>query len=197
MPLRKRSRRSLLPIRSQYRGMLRQMRLWRGCKPEHMPVIIAAVEPLAGARCSVNNVGSSSGLLPYLLINGPIIKDLKIEYGGQLISKGPNTAIGRAIGLIVRNIAGFRPGKTYMGTFGYPLVFTLAENEGESPWEPFHVSQGFDKNANTVTIGVTTNWGSSPEASSGPDNRSGAEVALELITKEILGKARAYDFPTV
>lgn len=168
-----------------------------GCKPEHMPVIIAAVEALADERASLNNVGSSSGLLPFLLINGPIIKDLKLEYGGQLISKGPNTAIGRAIGLIVRNIAGFRPGKTYMGTFGYPLIFALAENESASPWEPFHVDQGFNRSANTVTVGVTTNWGSSPEASSGPDNRSGAEVALELIAKEISSKARAYDFPTI
>jgi hypothetical protein len=168
-----------------------------GCKPEHMPIIIAAVEALADERASLNNVGSSSGLLPFLLINGPIIKDLKLEFGGQLISKGPNTAIGRAIGLIVRNIAGFRPGKTYMGTFGYPLIFALAENESESPWEPFHVDQGFNRSANTVTVGVTTNWGSSPEASSGPDNRSGAEVALELIAKEISSKARAYDFPTI
>ena len=168
-----------------------------GCRPEHMPLIIAAVEALADEKCSLNNVGSSSGLLPFLLINGPIIKELGIEYGGQLISRRPNTAIGRAIGMIVRNIAGFRPGKTYMGTFGYPLVFTLAENEDESPWEPFHVGQGFDRNSSTVTVGVTTNWGSQPEASSGPDNKSGAEVALELLTREIANKARVYDFPTI
>lgn len=165
-----------------------------GCQPQHMPVIIAAVEALGDERCSLNNIGSTSGLLPYLLINGPIIKQLGIEYAGQLISRGPNPAIGRAIGLIIRNIAGFRPGKSYMGTFGYPLVFALAEHEEASPWEPFHVEHGFDRNASTVTVGITCNWGPAPEPSSTPD-RSGAQITLEILCKEIPKKARLYDFP--
>ena len=120
-----------------------------GCRPEHMPLIIAAVEALGDERCSLNNIGSSSGIIPYVLVNGPIVRELGIQSGSQLVSRGPNPAIGRAIGLIVRNIAGFRPGASYMGTFGYPLAFALAEHEDESPWEPFHVEQGFDRNAST------------------------------------------------
>lgn len=167
-----------------------------GCKPEHMPLLIAAVEALADEKCNLYNVGSTSGLVPFLIVNGPIVRQLGIEYGGQLISKGPNPAIGRAIGLIVKNIAGFRPGKNYMGTFGYPLVFTLAEDEAATPWEPFHVEQGFDKSANTVTVGVTNNWGPSSEPSTTPD-KSAAEVALELLCREIPKKFRLYDFPTI
>jgi hypothetical protein len=53
----------------------------------------------------------------------------------------------------VRNIAGFRPGASYMGTFGYPLALTLAEQK-ESPWPPFHVTQGFEAQENAVTVGV-------------------------------------------
>ena len=166
-----------------------------GCRPGHMPVIVAAVEALADEKCSLNNIGSTSGLLPYLLINGPVVKQLGIESAGQLISRGANPAIGRAVGLIIRNIAGFGPGKAYMGTFGYPLVFTLAENEDDSPWEPFHVRQGFDRNVSTVTVGITNNWGPSPEPSTTPD-RSGAEVALEILCREMTKKARLYDFPT-
>jgi hypothetical protein len=167
-----------------------------GCRPEHMPLLIAAVEALADEKCNLYNVGSTSGLLPFLIINGPLVRELGIEFGGQLISKGPNPAIGRAIGLIVRNIAGFRPGKNYMGTFGYPLVFTLAEDESATPWEPFHVEQGFDKDTSTVTVGVTNNWGPSSEPSSTPD-KSAAEVALELLCREIPKKFRLYDFPTI
>jgi hypothetical protein len=166
-----------------------------GCRPEHMPLLIAAVEALGDDRCSLNNIGSTSGLLPYVLINGPVIRDLGIECSGQLISRGANPAIGRAIGLIVRNIAGFRPGETYMGTFGYPLVFTLAEDEAASPWAPFHVDQGYSRDTSTVTIGVTCNWGPCPEASSTPD-QSGATTALELLRKAIPKMARLYDFPT-
>ena len=54
------------------------------------------------------------------------VSGLGIKAGGQLASRLPNAVIGRAIGLIIRNIAGFRPGSTYMGTFGYPLAFALA-----------------------------------------------------------------------
>ena len=80
-----------------------------------MPLILAAVEALGDERCSLNNIGSSSGIFPYILVNGPIVKQLGIEYGAQLVSRGPNPAIGRAIGLIVRNIAGFRPGRELHG----------------------------------------------------------------------------------
>lgn len=168
-----------------------------GCRPQDMPVIIAAVEAFADEKASLNNIGSSSGSIPFVLINGPIVGELGIAAAGQLICRSPNTAIGRAVGLIIKNIAGFRPGKSYMATFGYPLAFALAEDDALSPWEPFHVSQGFDRSASTVTVGVTTNWGSQPEASSGLDNKSGAEIALGLITREIARKARTFDFPTI
>jgi hypothetical protein len=167
-----------------------------GCRPEHMPILMAAVEALADEKCNLYNVGSTSGLVPFLVINGPIVRELGIEFGGQLVSRGPNPAIGRAIGLIVKNIGGFRPGKSYMGTFGYPLVFTLAEDESTTPWPPFHVEQGFDRNQNTVTIGVTNNWGPTSEPSATLD-MSAAHVALELLCREIPKKFRLYDFPTV
>ena len=165
-----------------------------GCLPDHMPLLIAAVEALGDERCSLNNIGSSSGIIPYVLINGPIIKQLGIECGPQLISGGPNPAIGRAIGLVVRNISGFRPGASYMGTFGYPLAFALAENEDESPWAPFHVDQGFDRDSSTVTVGVTNNWGAAPAPYDTPD-RAGAQTALELLCREITGKTRLFNFP--
>ena len=103
------------------------------------------------------------------------------------------SSIGRAIGLIVRNIAGFRPGASYMGTFGYPLAFALAEHE-DSPWPAFHAECGFAADASTVTIGVTNNWGSSPAPYDLPE-RSGALTALDLLCKEIPKKTRLFHFP--
>jgi len=165
-----------------------------GCEPRHMPLLIAAIEALSEESYNLNNMGSTSGLLPYLLVNGPIIKQLGIECGGQLISKGPNPALGRAIGLIVRNIAGYRPGKNYMGTFGYPLIFALAENEGQTPWQPFHVEHGFDASSSTVTLGVTNNWGHAPAPSSAPD-KNGAQITLEVLCRELSKRVRLYNLP--
>ena len=165
-----------------------------GCRPEHMPLLVAAVEALGDERASLNNIGSTSMILPYVLVNGPLVRTLGMECGGQLVSRGTNPAIGRAIGLIIRNIAGFRPGKTYMGTFGYPLVFALAEDEQASPWPPFHVDHGFSPDTSTVTVGVTCSWGPSLEVSS-TQEQSGAETALEVLRRTIPRMARLYDFP--
>ena len=168
-----------------------------GCRPEHMPLLIAAVEALGEEKCSLNNIGSSSALVPFVLFNGPIVDQLGIKAGGQLASRLPNAVIGRAIGLIIRNIAGFRPGSTYMGTFGYPLAFALAEDTGHadgSPWEPFHVEQGFDRGTSTVTVGITSNWGSSPAPYDRPE-QDGASIKLKMLSQEILKKTRIYNFP--
>ncbi|HEV7821780.1 MAG TPA: hypothetical protein VGO84_11420 [Burkholderiales bacterium] len=165
-----------------------------GCRPEHMPLLVAAVEALADPECLLASIGSSSGIFPYVLVNGPLARELGFENGAQLVSRGANPALGRAVGLIVKNIAGFRPGASYMGTFGYMLGFALAENEAESPWEPFHASRGFTRRQSTVTIGVTNNWGPSPAAYSA-QGQSGARSALELIAKEIKSSTRLFNFP--
>jgi hypothetical protein len=165
-----------------------------GLAPRHMPLLIAAVEALADPECRLASIGSSSGIFPFVLVNGPLAKEFGFESGAQLASRGSNPALGRAVGLIVKNIAGFRPGASYMGTFGYPLGFAIAENEDESPWEPFHVSRGFTRAQSTVTIGVTNNWGPSPAAYSA-EGQSGAQSALELIAKEIKSSTRLFNFP--
>jgi hypothetical protein len=164
-----------------------------GCLPRHLPLLIAAAEALGEERCSLGNIGSSSGIFPYLLVSGPLAGQLGIERGAQVISRGPNPAIGRALGLMIRNIAGFRPGTSYMGTFGYPLGIALAEHE-TTPWAPFHVDEGYATGASTVTIGVTNNWGSSPSPYDTPD-QSGAQVALELLCREVTKKTRLFNFP--
>jgi len=80
------------------------------------------------------------------VINGPLAKQVGIENSVGLVSRGANTAIGRAMGLIRHNLAGHRPGEVYMGTFGYILPPVFAENEEwlqEIGWTPHHVKRGF------------------------------------------------------
>jgi len=69
------------------------------------------------------------------LISGPIVRQLNIACEGQLISKGSNPSIGRAVGLIVRNIGGGQSGENYMDTFGYPLAFAISPTPHAVPNE--------------------------------------------------------------
>jgi len=63
-----------------------------------------------------------------------------------------------------------------------------------SPWSPFRTHQEFSREANTITIGVTNNWGASPAPYDTAD-KTGAQTALELLCREITKKTRLFNFP--
>ena len=65
-----------------------------------------------------------------------------------------NAAIGRAMGLIIKNIGGIRKGIEDMGSLGNPGKYTMVVGEAEerSPWQPLHVDYGFKKEDSTVTL---------------------------------------------
>lgn len=158
-----------------------------GCRPDSMPLLVAAVEAIADNTYNLNNIGTTWGVLPFLLVNGPAPERFGIETGGQLISRGENRAIGRAFGLIIKNIAGYKLGRNYMGTFGYPMNFVIAENDSENPWEPYRVEHGFRKEDTTVTACGTVTWGW-PPAIYGTADKSVAQSALEFLSLELTKK---------
>jgi hypothetical protein len=128
-----------------------------GALPTHMPIIIAAVEALADPKTRFDTFEVSTGSwAPLLVINGPVRKDVHINCSSGALSPGnmANSAIGRAVGLIVKNIGGARKGIEDMGTLGNPgkYALVLGENEEESPWQPYHVDSGYKKEDNTVTV---------------------------------------------
>jgi hypothetical protein len=129
-----------------------------GCKPSHMPVLIAAVRAIADPLFMLRDAAVATGArAPLFLINGPIRDRLKINSGTCAMGPGAisraNTVIGRAMRLVIMNVAGVYPGKTDISTMGSPSKYSLcvAENEEASPWEPYHVELGFDRHASTVT----------------------------------------------
>ena len=158
-----------------------------GCSPQCMPLLIAAVEAIADNTYNLANIGTTWGVFPFLLVNGPAVRNMGIESGAHLISKGENPALGRALGLIIKNIAGYKPGRNYMGTFGYPMNFTLAESDAENPWEPFHVEHGFRKEDSTVTACASVTWGWAPAIYGTPD-KTAAQTALEFLSIELTKK---------
>jgi hypothetical protein len=128
-----------------------------GALPVHMPVLVAAVQALADPKTRFDTFEVSTGSWsPFFVINGPVRKDVHVNCSSGALSPGnmANSAIGRAVGLIVKNIGGARKGVEDMGTIGNPGKYSMVigEYEEESPWDPLHVDLGFDRGDSTVTV---------------------------------------------
>jgi hypothetical protein len=126
-----------------------------GALPIYMPLLIAGVQTMAQTGFSTSAVSTGSWS-PFWIVNGPIRKDLRINGSSGALSPGDiaNAAIGRAMGLIIKNIGGIRKGIEDMGCLGNPGKYSLflGENEEESLWEPMHVEYGFKKEDSTVCV---------------------------------------------
>src|SRR6058998_608812 len=128
-----------------------------GCKPEYLPVVVAAVEGIGDPRWSYHGPGTSTGGAAVLMIvNGPIARELDINAGDNLFGPGwrANLTIGRALRLVMRSVCGSLPGLLDRGTLGHPgkLSYVIAENEAEIPWTPLHVERGFRPDQSAVTV---------------------------------------------
>ncbi|HXJ77587.1 MAG TPA: hypothetical protein VMS64_02800 [Candidatus Methylomirabilis sp.] len=128
-----------------------------GCKPEYMPVLIAAVEAMADPLYSYHGPATSTGgSAVFMVVNGPIARELGMNSGDNLFGPGwrPNATIGRAVRLVMRNTIGTMPGTLDRSSLGHAgkYSFCIAENEADSPWPPFHVSRGFRAEQSVVTV---------------------------------------------
>jgi hypothetical protein len=128
-----------------------------GALPVHMPVLFACVEAILDPMSKYTSFGVSTGSWsPFWIINGPIRNDIHVNGSSGALSPGnvANAGIGRAMGLIIKNIGGVRKGVEDMGTLGNPGKYSmvLGENEENSPWQPLHVDQGYAPEENTVSV---------------------------------------------
>ncbi len=131
-----------------------------GCLPTYMPVLIAGTINLIESEpgfAGYTTFGFSTGSwAPFWIINGPIRNQINVNNSSGIFSPGniANAAIGRAMGLIIKNIGGVRKGVEDMGVMGNPMKYTMviAENEEDSPWEPLHVELGYKKEDSTITL---------------------------------------------
>jgi hypothetical protein len=128
-----------------------------GCKPEYMPVIVAAIEALADPLFNLDSVQATTHpVAPLIVVNGPIARQLEINGGYNCFGQGfrANVTIGRAVRLVLMNVGGGLPGSGDRATQGSPakIAYCVAENEAESPWEPLHVEAGLPHDASVVTV---------------------------------------------
>ena len=128
-----------------------------GCKPEYLPVVIAALEAVCTDEFNVHGVmATTMGASPVVVVNGPIRHRIGLNMKIGALGQGTraNAAIGRALRLVIRNIGGARPGGTERSTLGNPMKFTMcfAEWEERSHWPPLHVERGFAPTDSVVTV---------------------------------------------
>jgi hypothetical protein len=131
-----------------------------GCKPEYFPVVLAAFDALMRERAARGGgFQSTSGPAPLIVVNGPVRQELGFNTAGGAFGPGfrPNMTIPRAIGLIVRNAFGIHPHVLEQATQGVPGRWSIcvAENEEESPWEPFAENGGVGGGVSAVSATLT------------------------------------------
>ena len=132
-----------------------------GCRPEYMPVIIAAVEAVCTDAFNIHGVTATTmGAAPVMVVNGPIAARIGMNAGLGALGAGnrANATIGRALRLVVRNVGGATTGGVERSTLGNPMKFTMcfAELEDYAPWAPLHVERGFDAEDSVVTVFAMT-----------------------------------------
>ncbi|NQY38923.1 MAG: TlpA family protein disulfide reductase [Henriciella sp.] len=153
-----------------------------GCKPEYLPVVIAAIEAVCTDEFNIHGVmATTMGASPVLVVNGPIRERIGMNSGLGALGSGnrANATIGRAVRLAIRNIGGAKPGGTDRSTLGNPMKITMcfAEWEERSPWAPLHVERGFKAEDSVVTAFAMT---SGPVNIVDQESRAPDEIAGSL-----------------
>lgn len=128
-----------------------------GCKPEYLPVVIAAVEAALSEDFNMHGVlATTMPVGPIVVVNGPIAERIGMNSGMNCMGQGnrANSTIGRALQLVIRNVGGGRPGEIDRSAQGNPSKYGLcfAEDEAGSPWESVAVERGMAPDQSAVTV---------------------------------------------
>ncbi len=128
-----------------------------GCKPEYLPLVLAAVEAAFLDAFAMQGVLATTYFSsPVVIVNGPVVQRIGMNSGINALGQGnrANATIGRALQLVIRNVGGGRPGGVNRAVLGNPgkYTFCFAESEENSPWESLAVERGFAAEASTVTL---------------------------------------------
>src|SRR5260370_8739204 len=112
-----------------------------GCRPEHLPVVLAAVEAVCTDAFNIHGVLATTYFVgPVIVVNGPIARDIGMNSGVNALGQGnrANATIGRALQLVIRNVGGGRPGEGDPAPPGHPRndPFPFAEAEAPPPCQP-------------------------------------------------------------
>ncbi len=156
-----------------------------GCPAEYMPICMAITRCFANGNF-YKSLDSTHGWTPYVLVSGPLARQLGISYEDGMINEEANKLIGRFISLAMLNLAGYKIKENRMGTFGYMQPFCFAEDEQTAiniGWNPYHVQNGFNLNDSVITCGSTLTWGNPVKVGT-----TDAEKAMQLLAWDVTEK---------
>jgi hypothetical protein len=133
-----------------------------GAPAAAMPLIVATIEAMADPDFELHALNATTAsVVPMVIVNGPVRHALDIPFATACLGGGEGNAasVGRAIRLLMRNVAGQRAGLTSQSVFGQPgrtcgVVF--GEWEERSPWAPLAQRRGIAGDAVTVFPGMGT-----------------------------------------
>ena len=133
-----------------------------GCRPAHLPVLVAAVRALARSEVNLRGVNATTHpVAPLLIVHGEIARTAEYNAGAGAFGPGnvANAATGRALRLILMHVAGAVPGAGDASTQGGPAkyAYCVAENLAESPWGGYAASAGVN-----APSAVTVHCGEAP-----------------------------------
>jgi hypothetical protein len=161
-----------------------------GCRPEHVPVVAAAVRALFATE--IVAAGIPTGWFPTLVVNGPSRSALGFNSGMGVFGPGfrANSTVGRAVALVERAAGKARR----PGAFGDPgrVGVCLAEDEESSGWTPLHRVRGYRTDDDVVTAFPILHYGGET------DRRSGtAEQVLDWLIGYLRGRGSGTDDPGI
>ena len=128
-----------------------------GCKPEHFPIVIAAIGAMLDPEHNLNGLSQTTHpCVSLTIVNGPIGKALNFNSRDGVFGNGyrANAVVGRGIRLALWNLGGAVPWDTDKATMSHPgeYTFCIAEEEEDNPWTPFHEERGSAPGSNAVTV---------------------------------------------
>ena len=129
-----------------------------GCLPEHLPVVLAAVEAACDDAFALHGLlATTMPAGPLVVVSGPLAEVIGMESGGNLLGQGnrANLSIGRALQLVVRNVGGGRPRREDRATHGQmgKVGACFAERlDDTAPWEGLAQARGVPNGETGVTL---------------------------------------------
>jgi hypothetical protein len=162
-----------------------------GCRPEYMPVLVAVARCLTDPRFRVEDLTSTFGLEPLIVVSGSVVGklDFNTGTGAMRLGRQANTSIGRFLRLLMRNVGGLRipPGTSDAGAIGYSFNVVMAEDEPSTRaigWDPFRVDNGFAPDCSTASLLLVTNH-SAPIYTAGESADEHLETIARILANAI------------
>jgi len=171
-----------------------------GCSPPMMPLCIAITEAM-GNNEIVNSLKTSHAITPYAWVNGPIGRQLGLDFCQGMISDVKNKALARFINLALLNIVRININSSE-GTFGSVGPYAFSEDEEsflKVGWNPYHVDLGKNLNDNTLTFSTATSWGNNLTPAT-PDPEKIKNLIADDITEKqdsALGSGNSHCYRTI